>query len=110
MLLFLIFGSMAPAPTALVAAEEFQIQSIALYYKPTCPHSKKVLSYLRSQHISIPLKDVTKDKQAKEDLRVIGGYLIVPCLIVNGSPIYDASDIIQWLSEHRKSLETIHGN
>ena len=105
--LFLIFGDLSIISTSQPVAEELQIQSIALYYKPSCPHSKRVLAYLKSQNITIPLKDVTRDAQAKEELKIIGGYLIVPCLIVNGKPIYNDSDIIEWLSQNRK---TIPGN
>jgi glutaredoxin len=99
--LLLTIGDLAAATTSSV---ETQVQSIALYYSPRCPHSQRVLSYMRSQNISVPLKDVTQDSQAKEELRVIGGHLIVPCLIVDGSPIYQDADIIQWLSENLKTI------
>lgn len=101
--LLLIVGEIAPvAPVSTI--EQPQIQSIALYFSPKCPHSQRVLHYMRSQGISIPLKNVTQDKQAKEELRTIGGYMIVPCLIVDGKPLYQDNDIIQWLAEHKDEL------
>ena len=105
--LFLILGDLTPATQISQVAEQPQVQSIALYYSPKCPHSQKVLSYLRSENIKIPLKDVTRDSVAKEELRTTGGHLIVPCLIVDGKPIYQDDDIIAWLGSHRK---TIPGN
>ena len=105
--LILIIGDIAPDVTTQTIAEMPQVKTIALYYMPQCPHSQKVLAYLRKENISIPLKDVSKDAQAKEELRVIGGHMIVPCLIVDGRPIYNDYDIIQWLSENKK---TIPGN
>ena len=105
--LLLTIGDLATTTTSSVNADAPQIQSIALYYSPKCPHSQRVLAYMKSQNISIPLKDVTQDKQAKEELRVTGGHLIVPCLIVDGRPIYEDADIIQWLSQN---LTTISGN
>ena len=102
--LLLTVGDLATATTSSVSVEEPQIQSIALYYSPKCPHSQRVLAYMRSQNISIPLKDVTQDTQAKEELRVTGGHLIVPCLIVDGRPIYQDADIIQWLSQNLKKI------
>ena len=104
--LLLIMGDITPTTTTIVVAQDPQIQSIALYYSPKCPHSQKVLAYMRSQNISIPLKDVTVDAQAKEQLRIIGGHLIVPCLIVDGRPIYEDQSIIQWLSEHKATLSS----
>jgi glutaredoxin 3 len=103
--LLLLLGDLSPTSTPVIARES-QTQSIALYYSPKCPHSQKVLAYLKKENLSIPLKDVTQDSQAKEELRVIGGYMIVPCLIVDGKPIYNDSDIIQWLSENRKTFSS----
>jgi glutaredoxin 3 len=112
-LLLLITGNITPiyssvsssaSSGAAIEQEQPQIESIALYYSPKCPHSQRVLAYMRSQNITIPLKNVTQDKEAKEVLRTVGGYMIVPCLIVNGKPIYQDSDIIQWLSEHKSQL------
>jgi glutaredoxin 3 len=108
MILTTLFCFLADLTTApIVATEQSQVQSIALYYSPKCPHSQRVLAYLRSQNLSIPLKDVTRDSAAKEVLREVGGYLIVPCLIVDGKAIYEDATIIQWLSENGK---TISGN
>lgn len=101
-LLITPFCSIPQAPPA--AIEQTRIQSIALYYSPRCPHSQKVLSYLNTTDLSIPLKDVTKSSVAKEELRETGGHLIVPCLIVNGSPIYNDHAIIEWMSDHHDQL------
>lgn len=90
------------APPA--AVEQPRIQSIALYYSPRCPHSQKVLSYLNTTNLLIPLKDVTKNTNAKEELRQTGGHLIVPCLIVNEAPIYNDHQIIEWIGDHHDQL------
>lgn len=80
-------------------SETPQSQEIVLYYSSKCPYSKKVLSYLSNQDIKIPMKDVLYDAQAKTELKQYG-YMIVPCLVVKGTPIYDANDIIEWLSKN----------
>jgi glutaredoxin len=77
---------------------------VTLYYTPQCPYSQKVLSYLRKSSIDIPMKNVKIDNPAREELEEIGGYLVVPCLIVNREAIYDANDIIAWLSAHQDDL------
>ena len=84
---------------------EIPAESVVLYYGEYCPHSKKVLRYLEKENITIPLNDVTKDPNAKNLLVAIGGYAIVPCLIVDGKPIYEDDAIIQWISEHKNSLK-----
>jgi glutaredoxin len=105
--LFLILGDISPALISEASAEEQQIQSIALYYSPKCPHSQRVLAYMREERISIPLKDITQDPQAKDDLPLINGQKYVPCLFVNGKPIYDEHDIIDWLSQHKDELANL---
>jgi glutaredoxin len=74
---------------------------VTLYYSPNCPHSQKVLTYLKESKTSINLKNVLKDPGAKQELQEYGGYLIVPCLVIDGRAIYDAPDIIDWLSSHK---------
>ncbi len=82
-------------------------QTLLLYYSPQCPYSKRVLDYLASIHKSVPLKNVVGDPQAKEELRRIGGKAQVPCLIIDGSPMYESQDIIRWFSTHKDALENI---
>jgi len=85
-------------------AQKQQSYDVMLYYSPRCPYSKKVLSYLKQTGITIPMKNVNGDAAAKEELLKNGGYMIVPCLFVDGTPIYDSSKIIEWLSENQEYL------
>ena len=50
------------------------------------------------------MKNVKMDPEAKEELLEQGGHLVVPCLMVDGEPIYDANKIIEWLSAHQEDL------
>ena len=76
-----------------------------LYYLPHCPFSQKVLRYLNKIHKTIPMKNVEVDSRAKQELKRIGGKMIVPCLIVDGQAIYDCDNIIEWISQHQDLLE-----
>jgi len=59
---------------------------------------------MKQAGIQVPMKNVKADRKAIEELQVLGGHLIVPCLIINGTAIYDANDIIDWLSAHQEDL------
>ena len=74
---------------------------LMLYYSGHCVYSKKVLNYLHQTHRKIPMKDVYEDPDGKSELKKWGGKMIVPCLIVDGKPIYDSNAIIAWLKEHQ---------
>ena len=73
---------------------------LMLYYSGHCVYSKKVLNYLDQSHRKIPMKDVERNAGAKDELKKWGGTMVVPCLIVDGAPVYDANTIIQWLKDH----------
>ena len=78
---------------------------LLLYYTPWCPYSQRVLDYLKQIHRTIPLKNIQQDPKSKEDLRKIGGKTQVPCLIIDGNPMYESATIIQWLSQNRQALD-----
>ncbi|MEW5894651.1 MAG: glutaredoxin [Candidatus Omnitrophota bacterium] len=74
---------------------------LELYYKPACPYCKKVLQYIDRNHIQgIELKDKSAHPEFEKELITIGGKPQVPCLMIDGEPLYESDDIIQWLGEH----------
>jgi glutaredoxin 3 len=81
-----------------------QSYQVMLYYSPRCPYSQQVLLYLKQNDITVPMKNVSGDDDAKRELVEVGGYPIVPCLFVNGEAIYDVNAIIKWLSLHQQYL------
>jgi glutaredoxin len=104
MKLFLSFLLFFSSFTCFEGCSAPKTYKVTLYYAPQCPYSQKVLTYLKKSKIDIPMKNVKIDNPARKELEEIGGYLIVPCLIVNGEAIYNANDIIDWLSEHQEDL------
>jgi glutaredoxin len=83
---------------------EFTPPKAALYYLPYCPYSQEVLHYLKQIHKTVILKNVSTDPSAKKELKLLGGQLRVPCLIVDDKVIYGSAPIIQWLSENKDLL------
>jgi len=78
---------------------------LLLYYKPTSSFSQKVLNFLKEIDKEIPLKNVDEDPKAKDELLHLGGKDQVPCLFIDGAPLYEADEIIDWLREKKGSLE-----
>ena len=74
---------------------------LELFKKDTCPYCRKVMAYIASAGRSdILFRDITKDRKAAETLENIGGKLQVPCLFIDGKPLYESLDIIKWLEDH----------
>jgi len=55
---------------------------------------------MEENNIAFPLKNIRKDKKAARELKNKGGKKQVPCLFINGKPLYESDDIINWLKEN----------
>lgn len=84
--------------------EEVQEPNLVLYYNPDCPYSKKVLKFLEKIGKEIPFKNVKNDLKAKEELLHLGGKTQTPCLFIDGKPLYESDDIIDWLDKKKDIL------
>ena len=74
-------------------------KNLVLYMRPTCPFCLKVLRYMKKNDIEVPLKNIMEDPQALKELETIGGKNQVPCLFIDGKPLYESDDIIEFLSK-----------
>jgi glutaredoxin 3 len=92
-----------PFPSQKCTAQEKPV--LVLYYTSYCPYSQKVLRYLQQIHKTIPMKNVQRSSEGRDELLKVGGKLQVPCLVVNGKAIYESDAIIDWLSQHQNSLD-----
>ena len=74
---------------------------LELFKFDTCPYCRRVLEYIEStDRKDIVFHDIRKNPEAAERLAREGGKLQAPCLFIDGMPLYESLDIIQWLEEH----------
>lgn len=73
---------------------------LILFYKPSCPYCTKVLKAINTTAKGIELKNIQSDQRAIQDLIRIGGKRQVPCLLIDGKPLYESQAIIEWLSRN----------
>lgn len=74
---------------------------LELYKKDSCPYCQKVLRAIReSGRTDIEMKDIITDDANREELVRVGKKLQVPCLFIDGKPMYESDDIIAWLNAH----------
>ena len=73
---------------------------LELFMKPTCPYCIKVMNFMDENNITIPLRDIVADESAAETLVAVGGKRQVPCLFIDGEPLYESGDIIEWLRDN----------
>lgn len=72
-------------------------RELELYMKPTCPYCIKVMSFMEENGVAVPLRDIEADEDAAKTLVAVGGKRQVPCLFIDGQPLYESGDIIERL-------------
>ena len=74
-------------------------ETLELYYYPECPYCQKVLRVLDELDVAdaIALKNIHADEDARRTLVDVGGKQQVPCLFIDGAPLYESGDIAEWL-------------
>ncbi len=73
---------------------------LLLYYKPTCSFCQKVLKFLDEIGRTVPLKDISREPDARDELQHLGGKVQVPCLFIDGKALYESDEIIDWLKSN----------
>ena len=75
-------------------------RQLILYYRPTCPYCQKVLDFMKSKSIVVPLRNIEQNPDYRQQLLQAGGKAQVPCLFIDGEPLYESEDIVSWLQEN----------
>ncbi len=75
--------------------------TLILFKKDTCPYCRKVMKYMEEAgRTDIVCRDIVQDAEAEKELIAVGGKRQVPCLFIDGKPLYESTDIIEWLKAH----------
>lgn len=78
------------------------MKDLKLYVIDGCPFCQRVLNHMEQQGIEgVDVLSVTKDADAKAELIEKGGKYQAPCLFIDGEPMYESADIIQWFEENK---------
>ena len=65
-----------------------------------CPYCIKVKRFLVDNGATIPERNILTDPDAERTLIAVGGKRQVPCLFIDGAPLYESSDIIAWVQKN----------
>lgn len=71
---------------------------LKLYMFETCPFCRKVLNEIESSgRTDVELHNIHKSELDRMELISVGGKQQVPCLFIDGKPMYESDDIVAWL-------------
>ncbi|WFA08414.1 glutathione S-transferase N-terminal domain-containing protein [Tissierella sp. Yu-01] len=76
------------------------MKDLKFYYMEGCPFCNKVRKYMKDNDITVEMMDIHADHKNQEDLIKLGGIDQVPMLLIDGKPLYESDDIIQWFKEN----------
>lgn len=72
---------------------------LELFKRDTCPYCVKVQMFIEELGVEDKIEqlDITKDSAARKRLIEVGGKQQVPCLFIDGKPLYESRDIMNWI-------------
>lgn len=76
------------------------MKDLKFYYMKSCPYCKKVLNYMKKNNIEVEMLEIKEDPKNQDDLIKLGGKDQVPMLLIDGKPLYESSDIIEWFKNN----------
>ena len=78
---------------------------LELYKFDTCPYCVRVFDYIKkSGRTDIEMRDIMKNEADYKRLLEVGGMDQVPCLFIDGKPMYESLDIIDWFEKHPQDI------
>lgn len=84
--------------------EPDQVRSLVLYASSTCGYCHRVFAHLERLGLEVAVRDVRADLDAHAALREKTGRGQVPCLFIDGDPLFESADIMDWLSRYREQV------
>ena len=75
-------------------------QHLALYKFDSCPFCRRVFNTIDGLDVNIEYRDTRSDVKWRRDLMKRTGRSQVPCLLIDGEPLFESTDISRFLSQH----------
>jgi glutaredoxin len=94
----------APAPTAPTAPApavprvDGAPRELVLYKFDRCPYCRRVMRHIDTLGVQVEYRDTRQSSTWQADLFEKTGRTTVPCLFVDGQPMYESREINDWLS------------
>ena len=75
--------------------------SLILYHFESCPYCAKVRATVKELGVELEMRDTREDDKFRDELLELTGRTQVPCLVIDGKPMHESDDIVDWLRENR---------
>ncbi len=78
---------------------------LELYKFDSCPFCQMVMRKISELNLKVEMKDIMQDQDNLQKLMSDTGRRTVPCLYIDGTPMFESQDIMQWLERNQEQLE-----
>ena len=80
-------------------------RELVLYKYNSCPYCQRVLRALRGMEdvVQVEFRDTMRDPGARSALIQATGRTTVPCLFIDGEPLFESADIVRWLNRYAEA-------
>ena len=78
---------------------------LELFYFESCPFCQHVLVIINQLNLKINYSDIMNSSDKRSQLINDTGRSTVPCLYIDGRPMFESQDIIRWLKDNAHNLE-----
>jgi glutaredoxin len=77
---------------------------LELYKFDSCPFCQRVMQQIDSLNLKVEMKDIMSNSEDLQKLMSDTGRRTVPCLYIDGKPMFESSDIMNWIQENSDNL------
>jgi len=74
--------------------------AMILYHFESCPYCVRVRNAVKELGLDLEMRDTREKEAYREELIVLTGKTQVPCLVIDGKPMLESADIINYLKEN----------
>ena len=80
---------------------------LELIHKWQCPYSARVRDFIDEQGLKdqIDYTEINEVEGAKDKLVQLTGKSQVPCLVIDGQPMLESGEIVQWLQQNLSAAQ-----
>lgn len=78
-----------------------QKRELLLYKYNACPFCRRVAHAVDRLDLDVPTADIQQDSSNRKALAAATGRTTVPCLFIDGVPLFESLDIVAWLQTYK---------
>lgn len=84
-----------------------QVHHLVLFKYNSCPACRRTMRAAEQLGLDLEMRDTQKDRSAALEHQEKTGRSTVPCLYIDGTPLFESADIIAWLRAYKETLSSV---